>query len=62
MTRFVVDVSAVVHLAGAGIEIPGVHKLLAPTLLDVVDGECEMADARGVPRPCTAEFVPGPET
>ena len=33
MTRFVVDASAVLHLAGAGIKVPSVHKLLAPTLL-----------------------------
>jgi predicted nucleic acid-binding protein len=33
MTRFVVDPSAVLHLAGAGVEVPGKHKLLAPTLL-----------------------------
>jgi predicted nucleic acid-binding protein len=33
MTRFVVDASAVVHLASAGIEVSGKHKLLAPTLL-----------------------------
>ena len=33
MTRFVVDASAVLHLASAGIEVPGKHKLLAPTLL-----------------------------
>jgi indolepyruvate ferredoxin oxidoreductase alpha subunit len=33
MTRFVVDVSAVLHLASSGIEVPGKHKLLAPTLL-----------------------------
>ncbi|MDQ6722063.1 MAG: type II toxin-antitoxin system VapC family toxin [Candidatus Dormibacteraeota bacterium] len=33
MTRFVVDASAVLHLARAGIEVPGKHKLLAPTLL-----------------------------
>jgi predicted nucleic acid-binding protein len=33
MTRFVVDASAVLHLAGAGITVPGPHKLLAPTLL-----------------------------
>jgi indolepyruvate ferredoxin oxidoreductase alpha subunit len=33
MTRFVVDVSAVLHLASAGREVPGAHKLLAPTLL-----------------------------
>jgi predicted nucleic acid-binding protein len=33
MTRFVVDASAVLHLASAGVEVPGTHKLLAPTLL-----------------------------
>jgi predicted nucleic acid-binding protein len=33
MTRFVVHVSAVLHLASMGDEIPGAHKLLAPTLL-----------------------------
>lgn len=33
MTRFVVDASAVLHLASEGIEIPAEHKLLAPTLL-----------------------------
>ena len=33
MTRFVVDASAVLHLASTGVEIPGEHKLLAPTLL-----------------------------
>ena len=33
MTRFVVDPSAVLHLASAGVEVPGAHKLLAPTLL-----------------------------
>jgi predicted nucleic acid-binding protein len=33
MTRFVVDASAVLHLASAGIEVGGEHKLLAPTLL-----------------------------
>lgn len=33
MTRFVVDVSAVLHLASEGIEVPGEHKLFAPTLL-----------------------------
>jgi predicted nucleic acid-binding protein len=33
MTRFVVDASAVIHLASAGIEVSGKHKLLAPTLL-----------------------------
>jgi predicted nucleic acid-binding protein len=33
MTRFVVDTSAVLHLASEGIEPPDAHKLLAPTLL-----------------------------
>ena len=33
MTRFVVDASAVLYLASEGIEVPGKHKLLAPTLL-----------------------------
>ncbi len=33
MTRFVVDASAVLHIASAGIEVPGEHELLAPTLL-----------------------------
>jgi predicted nucleic acid-binding protein len=33
MTRFVVDASAVLHLASAEIEIPDTHTLLAPTLL-----------------------------
>jgi predicted nucleic acid-binding protein len=33
MTRFVVDASAALHLASAGIEVRGTHKLLAPTLL-----------------------------
>ena len=33
MTRFVVDASAVLHLAREGIAIPAGHKLLAPTLL-----------------------------
>ncbi len=33
MTRFVVDVSAVLHLASAEVEIPRAHRLLAPTLL-----------------------------
>jgi predicted nucleic acid-binding protein len=33
MTRFVVDPSAVLHLASAGVEPPAAHKLLAPTLL-----------------------------
>ena len=31
--RFVVDASAVLHLASEGIEIPDEHQLLAPTLL-----------------------------
>ncbi|OGO55923.1 MAG: hypothetical protein A2Z32_08975 [Chloroflexi bacterium RBG_16_69_14] len=33
MTRFVVDASAVLHLASAGIEVSGEHEILAPTLL-----------------------------
>jgi predicted nucleic acid-binding protein len=33
MTRFVVDAGAALHLASAGVEVPGTHKLLAPTLL-----------------------------
>jgi predicted nucleic acid-binding protein len=33
MTRFVVDASAVLHLASAGVEVSSAHKLLAPTLL-----------------------------
>lgn len=33
MTRFVVDASAVLYLASVGVEVPGEHKLLAPTLL-----------------------------
>lgn len=33
MTRFVVDASAVLQLAGAGIEVSAEHELLAPTLL-----------------------------
>jgi predicted nucleic acid-binding protein len=33
MTRFVVDASAVLHLAAAGVEVPEGHELLAPTLL-----------------------------
>src|SRR6195256_4335055 len=33
MTRFVVDPSAVLHIASAGVEVPSAHKLLAPTLL-----------------------------
>ena len=33
MTKFVVDSSAVLHLAGEGIEAPDEHELLAPTLL-----------------------------
>lgn len=33
MTRFVVDASAVLHLAGAGVEASAEHLLLAPTLL-----------------------------
>jgi predicted nucleic acid-binding protein len=33
MTRFVVDASAVIYMASAGIEVPDEHELLAPTLL-----------------------------
>ena len=33
MSRFVLDASAVLHLASAGIQVRGAHKLLAPTLL-----------------------------
>jgi predicted nucleic acid-binding protein len=33
MTRFVVDTSAVLHLASEEIEVSAKHKLLAPTLL-----------------------------
>jgi predicted nucleic acid-binding protein len=33
MTKFVVDASAVLHLASTGVEVPAEHKLLAPTLL-----------------------------
>jgi predicted nucleic acid-binding protein len=33
MTRFVVDASAVLHLASAGLEVAAEHQLLAPTLL-----------------------------
>jgi predicted nucleic acid-binding protein len=33
MTRFVVDASAVLYLASAGVDVAGEHKLLAPTLL-----------------------------
>ena len=33
MTRFVVHASAVLDLAAEGIEAPGAHELLAPTLL-----------------------------
>src|SRR6266705_5346168 len=33
MTSFVVDASAVLHLASAGLEVPVAHELLAPTLL-----------------------------
>jgi predicted nucleic acid-binding protein len=33
MTRFVVDASAVLHLASGEIEVSSKHKLLAPTLL-----------------------------
>jgi predicted nucleic acid-binding protein len=33
MTKFVVDASAVLHLASAEVKVAGAHKLLAPTLL-----------------------------
>jgi predicted nucleic acid-binding protein len=33
VTRFVVDVGAVLHLASADAEVPDEHELLAPTLL-----------------------------
>jgi predicted nucleic acid-binding protein len=33
MTRFVVHASAVLHVAGEGIEVADAHELLAPTLL-----------------------------
>jgi predicted nucleic acid-binding protein len=33
MTKFVIDASAVLYLASAGIKVSGRHKLLAPTLL-----------------------------
>ncbi len=33
MTRFVVDASAVLHLASKRLEVPSQHELLAPTLL-----------------------------
>ena len=33
MTRFVVDVSAVLHVVEHGIEVAGEHELLAPTLI-----------------------------
>jgi predicted nucleic acid-binding protein len=33
MSRFVLDASAVLHLASAGVKVPSTHKLLAPTLL-----------------------------
>jgi predicted nucleic acid-binding protein len=33
MTRFVVDCGVVLHLVREGIEVPGEHKLFAPTLL-----------------------------
>jgi len=33
MTRFVVDATAVLHLASAGINVAPAHELLAPTLL-----------------------------
>lgn len=40
MTRFVVDTSAVLHLAGEAIEVADEHELLAPALLrsDVLSG------------------------
>ena len=33
MTRFVVDASAVIHLASQGVKVRSKHELLAPTLL-----------------------------
>lgn len=33
MTRFVIDASAVIHLANERIDVAGTHELLAPTLL-----------------------------
>ena len=33
MTRFVVDSTAVIHIAKAHLKIPAKHELLAPTLL-----------------------------
>jgi predicted nucleic acid-binding protein len=33
VTRFVVDCGVVIHLASEGIDVPGEHELLAPTLL-----------------------------
>ncbi len=33
MTRFVIDAGVAIHLASAGIEVPGNHQLLAPTLI-----------------------------
>jgi len=33
MTRFVVDAGALLHIASEGIEVPGKHKLLCPTLM-----------------------------
>jgi predicted nucleic acid-binding protein len=33
MTKFVVDTTAVLHLASKRVEVPSAHKLLAPTLL-----------------------------
>jgi predicted nucleic acid-binding protein len=33
MTKFVVDAGVVLHLASEGVDVPGKHKLLAPTLL-----------------------------
>jgi indolepyruvate ferredoxin oxidoreductase alpha subunit len=33
MTRFVIDAGVAIHLTSAGIDVPGRHQLLAPTLL-----------------------------
>ncbi len=51
MTRFVVDASAVLHLANAGIEVPGEHELLAPTLLrsQTLSALYEAAQRREIP-------------
>jgi predicted nucleic acid-binding protein len=56
MTRFVVDASAVIHLASEKIEVSAKHKLLAPTLIRsqtlstlheaVQRGEISAGDAR----------------